>query len=225
MIDGERRNQLAALIRRYLDDQFAGPAEINDFDEQLLSHLDCDDAAVRYVAETHLNYYEDDTAELTKQLWDHIQRLLLLLDSHSTVWVKYFSRLSWTQPVAALLFFACLFIALETGISGHLFVCFIPLGMASIWLAFCRLPEQEVGPFDAAVTPFHSIADLRIAYESANFVKKRCPFPSQRGKGDDTNSTELGSVLFYSCWASMPLIPLLIQCFPDYDCEIKVQPA
>lgn len=225
MVNREERDQLATLIRQYIDDQFAGPAEIRGFDEQLLSYLDSDDATVRYVAETLLDYYEDDVPELTKQLWDYIQRLLLLLDSRSTVSVTYFSRLSWTQPVAALLFFACLFIALETGIGGHLFVCFIPIGMASIWLAFCRLPEQEVAPFEAAVTPFHSIADLRIAYESANFVKKRCPFPSQRGKGDDTDSTELDSVLFYSCWASMPLIPLLIQCFPAYDCEINVQPA
>lgn len=115
MINREARNQLAALIRQYIDDRFAGPAAITDFDEQLLSYLDSDDVTVQYVAESLLDFYEDDTAYLTKQLWDHIQRLLLLLDSSSTVSVTHSRRLSWTQPVAAVLFFTCLFIVLETG--------------------------------------------------------------------------------------------------------------
>ncbi|WP_417376737.1 hypothetical protein [Gimesia maris] len=223
MINRDERNQLAALIRRYIDDQFAGPAEIRDFDEQLFSYLDCDDAAVRYVAETLLDYYQDDTAELTKQLWDHIQRLLLLLDSRSTVSVKYFSRLSWTQPVAALLFFFCLFIALETGIGWHLYLWAVPIGLCSTFLIYIREFRPDRGALDPIISPFNTIADLRVAYESAGFVKKRYPL-----RIEPSTVSEPQKRLALILWTVFPvpaLLLLIFYCFPDYDCEIKVQPA
>ena len=118
MIDREKRNQLAALIRRYLN----GKADAADFEKCQLENYISADQAIYHVS-LELSYYSEKTAStLTKQDWDSIQRLLLLLDSNSTVsWQAAPYRL-WTQPVAEALLVTCLVIALLTG-----FTTFIPV--------------------------------------------------------------------------------------------------
>ncbi|MCA9020700.1 MAG: hypothetical protein KDA74_11185, partial [Planctomycetaceae bacterium] len=128
MIDRERRNQLAALIRRYLD----GKATAADFEKCQLENYISADQAIYHVS-LELSYYSEKAAStLTKQDWDYIQRLLLLLDSDSTVsWQS--SRLRpWTRPIAALLFIVCLLLFYFNGINVHLFLYFIPVGLATI---------------------------------------------------------------------------------------------
>ena len=82
MIDRERRNQLATLIRRYLD----GKADAADFEKCQLDNYISADQAIYHVS-LELSYYSEKTANtLSKQDWDYLQRLLLLLDSNSTVY-------------------------------------------------------------------------------------------------------------------------------------------
>ena len=224
MIDREKRNQLASLIRQYLN----GQAESADFEELPFEYYKSDDPALIFVADELPIQPENDANALTKQEWDYIQRLLLLLESNSTVSYQYSSDRSWTLPAAAVLLFTCLFIVLLTGFSWHLFLYFIPVGLATILLLFLGEPVPEVRPFDHIVTPFHSIADLGIAYDSANFVKQRYTAPSKyrnnsfflRFLGADVSI--LFVFLFLIC---MPPFALIFLCFLDSDCEIKVQPA
>ncbi|HAH46190.1 MAG TPA: hypothetical protein DCM07_15325, partial [Planctomycetaceae bacterium] len=97
MIDREKRNQLASLIRQYLN----GQAESADFEELPFEYYKSDDPALIFVADELPIQPENDANALTKQEWDYIQRLLLLLESNSTVSYQYSSDRSWTQPAAA----------------------------------------------------------------------------------------------------------------------------
>ena len=224
MIDREKRNQLAALIRRYLN----GKADAADFEKCQLDNYISADQAIYHVS-LELSYYSEKTAStLTKQDWDSIQRLLLLLDSNSTVsWQAAPYRL-WTQPVAEALLVTCLVIALLTGFTLHLFLYFIPIGLATILLALLQSPSSEVRPFEEVVSPFQSIADLGIAYDSANFVKQRYPAPSIK----NNNRSFLGflradvSIVFvFLLWICMPPFLLLLLCWLGPEYEVQVHPA
>ena len=224
MIDRERRNQLETLIRRYLN----GKADAADFEKCQLDNYISADQAIYHVS-LELSYYSENAAStLSKEDWDYLQRLLLLLDSNSTVsWQS--SRLRpWTRPIAALLFIVCLLLFYLNGINVHLFLYFIPVGLATILLLFFGDPEPEVGPFNQIVTPFHSIADLGIAYDSAHFVKQRYAAPAKyrnRRSLLGVLGAKISLFLVILLLMLMPPVMLLLLCFPFSAEEILVQPA
>ncbi len=221
MIDRNARNQLATLIRRYLDEEITQ----EDFEEKLDEFIDSDDTAVRFVTKC-LSYsyydYEDHFVGLSKQGWDYLQRLLLLLDSNSTVTIRESNIWSFKQPVAAALLIACLIIVMQTGFGYHLLLYFIPLGLGSILLSLLRRPEIQNNPFHEIIAPFQSINDLCIAYESVNFVKRRYP---SHFKSRQIHYPETDAIFGYVLWAMSPPVVLLLQCFPDSDYDIRVIPA
>ncbi|QDT95858.1 hypothetical protein [Gimesia aquarii] len=224
MVDRDARDQLAALIRQYLDDQLTA----FDFDDALVDFPDTDDTTVQFVIETVWYFYDDGIDHpvvLSKPQWDYFQRLLLLLDSNSTVTVKKTHLWSFVQPVAAVLLFACLLIVWLTGFGDHLLIFFIPFGIGSILLSFLYRPEAKVDPFHEIVTPFQSINDLSIAYDSTNFVKRR--YPSQL-ESRQICSPAMNMLIWVQnivlCLLFAP-IPLLIQCFPQTITNVRVNPA
>ncbi|WP_417389351.1 hypothetical protein [Gimesia sp.] len=221
MIDRERRNQLAALIRRYLD----GRAPSTDFGALPFEYYKSDDPALIFVADELPIQPENDANALTKQEWDYIQRLLLLLESNSTVSYLYPRYRSWTQSGAAVLLFVCLFIVLLTGFSWHLFLYFIPVGLATILLLFLGEPVPEVRPFDHIVTPFHSITDLGIAYDSANFVKQRYHFLPRHSRENSSFEVYLSVLPIFLLWICVPPILLFLLCCLGPDPEVQVQPG
>jgi len=151
----------------------------------------------------------------SKPQWDYFQRLLLLLESNSTVTNERYRKWSVSQLVAGLLFAACIWIVFIFGFGAHLLVLFAPFGIASIILSRFRLPAIALGPFDAIITPFSSIGDLRIAYEAAPTFKKH-QFPrhiEQRLIRSPLMSAYLTCPM-YVMWAILAPVPLLAQCAP-----------
>ncbi|QDU07534.1 hypothetical protein [Gimesia aquarii] len=224
MVDRDARNRLADLIRQYLDDELTA----FDFDDALLDFPDTDDSTVQFVIETVWYFYDDcidHPVVLSKPQWDYFQRLLLLLESNSTVIVKKTHIWSFVQPVAAVLLLACLLIVWITGFDDHLHIFFIPFGIGSILLSFLHRPETKVNPFHEIVTPFQSINDLSIAYDSANFVKQQ--YPSHL-KSRQLRSPAMDMFIwvqnFVLCLLFAP-IPLLIQSFPQTITDVRVNPA
>ena len=214
MIDRNARNDLATLIRRYLDEQI----KAFDLDEALDPFRDSEDSGVRFVANTMWYHYDDCDDHLivaSKQQWDYFQRLLLLLESNSTVIQERRRQWSVTQLFAALLLAACIGLAFRFGVGYHLLVFFVPFGLASIALSHLRRPNVEPGPYDEIVTPFSSISDLRIAYDSARHFKKH-QFPRHI---DSRLIRSPFMSAFWTChmyvmWAILAPAPLLVQCAP-----------
>ncbi len=214
MIDRNARNDLADLIRRYLDEQI----KAFDLDDALYPFCDSDDSGVRYVANTMWYHYDDCDDHLivaNKQQWDYFQRLLLLLESNSVVIQEHRKQWSVTQLIAALLLAVCIGIAIRFGIGSHLLIFFVPFGLASIAISHFRRPILERQPYDDIVTPFSSISDLRTAYDSARHFKKR-QFP----RHIETRSIRSPVVSafwtwhMYIMWAILAPAPLLVQCAP-----------
>lgn len=214
MIDREARNDQAKLIRRYLNEEI----KAFDLDESLDRFRSSKDSAVRYVANTMWYHYddcEDHFIVASKPEWDYFQRLLLLLESNSTVEQNHHLQWSITQLIAGLLFAACLGIVLKFGIGTHLLVFFIPFGVASIVLSRFRAAAMKLGPFDAIVSPFSSIADLRIAYESArNFRKRQFPNHIEPRLIRSPVMSAFWTCYLFIIWSMLAPLPLLIQCTP-----------
>ena len=225
MIDRDARNDLAALIRRYLDEQI----KAFDLDESLDCFRDSDDSCVRFVATTMWYHYDDCNDHFivaSKPEWDYFQRLLLLLESNSTVIQERRRQWSATQLFAALLFAGCMWLAVRFGVGSHLLVFFIPFGLASIALSRFRRPLVYRGPYDDIVSPFSSIKDLRIAYDSAHhFTKRQFPRRIDSRRIRSPLMTGFWTLHYYVMWAILAPAPLLVQCAPisfDYP---RVKPG
>jgi hypothetical protein len=214
MIDRNARNELATLIRRYLDEKI----KAFDLDDALDPFRDSEDSGVRYVASAMWFYYDDCNDHLiiaNKQQWDYFQRLLLLLESSSTVIQEYRQQWSITQLVAACLLAACVGIAVRFGVGAHLFVFFAPFGLASIALSHFRRPNVERRPYHDIVTPFSSISDLRTAYDSAgNFRKRQFPRHIDARLIRSPIMSAFWTCHMYVMWAILAPVALLVQCAP-----------
>ncbi|QEG37623.1 hypothetical protein [Bythopirellula goksoeyrii] len=224
MIDRTARNDLAALIRSYLSEQLTA----FEFDEALDEFRVSGDDAVMYVADAvwyHYDDCEDHLVVLTKPEWNYFQRLLLLLESNSTVRFTKTRYWNCSQIIAVVLLLCCGLIAAQTGIGAHLYLYFIPLGIGSIILSFLRRPSGECGPYAAIVFPFSSIQDLRIAYDNAQFHKVRYPKHLSDRSLRSPFMNWFWVVHNYVCWSICAPIPLLAQCFPVTNSEVSIDPS
>jgi len=214
VIDRDARNGLSALIRRYLDEDIMA----FDLDEALDDFRDSSDSGVTFVAESLWYHYDDCDDHLivaSKPQWDYFQRLLLLLESNSTVSTERHRQWSATQIVAVFSLLMCVLIAIQTGVGSHLFIFFIPFGLCSIVISQFRRPAIDAGPYDEIITPFASIRDLRVAYNSASSFRKR-QYP-RRIESRLIRSTVLSAfwtVHMYVMWAILAPAPLFTQCWP-----------
>lgn len=225
MIDRNARNDLAALIRRYLDEQI----KAFEFDEALDTFRDSVDSGIRFVANAMWCHYDDCNDHLvvaSKQQWDYFQRLLLLLESSSTVVQGHHRQWSVTQLFAALLLAACIGLAHRFGVGYHLLVSFVPFGLASIAISRFRQRRTKPGPYDEIVTPFSSVSDLRLAYDSAqHFKKHQFPHHTHSRLIRSPFMSAFWTCHMYAMWAIFAPAPLLVQCAPvTFDYPV-VKPA
>jgi len=224
MIDRNARSKLASLIRRYLNEDI----KAFDFDDALDDFRDSPDTGVAFVSDA-LWYHYDDCVDhlvvLSKPQWDYFQRLLLLLDSNSTVTTTRRRKWGLAQVGAAALLIACGCIIFRTGFGPHLFIFFIPFGVGSIVIDRLRRPAVQLGPYDAIVTPFGSIRDLRIAYTSTLFRKRRYPELLDARKIRSLTMDAFGLAYLNIMWSILAPFPLLVQCLPTTVTVTTVNPA
>lgn len=224
MVDRDARNRLAELIRRYLDEEM----KAFDFDDALEEFSESHDDAVRFVSGAlwyHYDDCDDHLVVLSKPEWNYFQRLLLLLESNSTVKFTQSWHWTYTQLLAAAFLLLCIGIMVKTGFGYHLLVFFIPFGIGSIVISFLRRPGENVGPYDAIITPFESLGDLRFAYKNTSFrkVHYRSQLANRTIRSPFMNW--FWTVHCYICWSVLAPIPLLFQCFPSTISNIRINPA
>ncbi|MEM8671492.1 MAG: hypothetical protein AAGG48_28490 [Planctomycetota bacterium] len=166
-----------------------------------------DDPTVRFVAWQVFFLRDDNTAggfPASKRQWDYFQRLILLLESNSTLKQWEQRRWSLTQPVAV--------VALVTFLIGVMCFGYVSLlaypilGFIAILLTQFRNPSELHVPFSEIVYPFDSLQDLAIAYDSTPQFRKT-KFPHQSPERVEPN-------LYLRYWPWMLFAPfvLLIQC-------------
>jgi hypothetical protein len=224
MIDRIARNRLAQLIRRYLNDQITA----FELDESLDACHDSKDDAVRFVADALWYYYDDYDDHLvvmSKPQWNYIQRLSLLLESDSKVTFTKSWRWTHSQILAAVLFLLSMGVVAKSGFGLHLLIFFIPYGIGSIAISHFRRPVKPTGPYDAIVTPFESIGDLRVALNAASYRKERYRAHLATRRIRSRSMDWFWLAYSYICWSMFAPIPLLFQCFPYSVARIKTSPA
>ena len=224
-IDRIARDKLIDLINSYLSEQITAFS----LDERLEPFRDSEDSAVRFVSRAMWYHYDDCDDHLvvaTKPQWNFLQRLLLLLASNSTVIEQHHWQWSWTQPIAAILLFGCLYITYLTGWGWHLLVFFVPFGLASIVLSLFRFPRIERRPYDTIVSPFATVQELHSAYKGAiGFKKRQCPEHIASRLIRSPTMSRFYFLKSLVIWAVYAPFPLFAQCFPIRHDSARVCPG
>jgi hypothetical protein len=218
IVDRARRNELAALVRRFLNEKDSA----FEFDGQVAKFGDSPDSAIRFVVHAVWFHYDgcaDHLVDLSKPEWDYFQRLLLLLESNHSVRSASTCRWSFLQLFAAVALIEYVAIAHQVGWRLQLILSGIPFGIVSICLAYLRYHRVGVGPYDTILFPFTSFDELRAAYDSARFKKMRYPFRQKARRVRPAFVDILLHIQFYVLWSIFAPIVLFFQLFPVVDSD------
>jgi hypothetical protein len=220
--DRESRNRLIDCINRYLDESITA----FQFDDELDSLADeTGDATVRLIA-LELWYCYDDCKDhhvvLSKESWDYIQRLLLVLKSGKTVVEEHWRVWSWTQAAAAagvLFFIVCL---IDLGIGPHILGITAALGILASALTGRRAAPPLPTRDEMAVMPFSSVAHMLSIYRSCGFRKRRYP-PQLLGRRIRSHQSDvmIAAEQYVVCIICSPLV-LLWQMLPHSRHRLRV---
>jgi hypothetical protein len=214
IIDRESRQNLSALIRRYLNSEITA----FQFDEELFSFPDSKDHTIHDVISSLWYFYDDcidHHVHLDKPSWDFHQRLLLLLDSDSIIVKSSYRKWQWTQLIAVVALLASLSLILYYGWGKHLLVLWMPFGIVA-WAIHKLNQLDEPIKIDLFNTyPFPNVSVLRRAYEQCQFSKQHHPKQIETNRPVRSESYIWFHKIFGSIIIAMisPLI-LLLQCFP-----------
>lgn len=219
------RDALVQLIQRYLAEEITA----FEFDEQL-SELGgrTTDATVKWGTGWLWGGYDDckdHKVVATKQEWDAVQRLLLVLHSNGTV--KESTRREWTprQVVAALGLIAFLCVVWQTGFGNHLILAALPLGIVSMLLHRWqeRRDISDSTEKQGRLVPFGSVSEM-IGFRRQAHGFWKAKYPARlRGRLIRSHSAE--AVLRFQAhvmWLIFSPIVLLIQSLPESHSEWSV---
>jgi hypothetical protein len=221
VVDRAQRDELATLVRQFLEEDVAA----FEFDERLDGFRNSGDSAVRFVAQAvwfHYDDCDDHLVALSKPEWDYFQRLLLLLESNHCVQTMSVRRWSPSQLIALLSLLGFLWGAFHVGWGYQLLLVAVPFGIISIGISWLRRSTVNVGPYDAIIFPFATFSDLRSTYDNLRFKKSRYP---QRIKTRRIRSPFMNGVYqlqFYVMWLILSPIALVVQVFPQAETQTRV---
>lgn len=176
VIDREARNRLGETIESYLDDRLMAFT----FDDQIMAISgQTQDETVRIVVQQLWFFYDDCTNHrvvLSKEAWDYIQRLLLLLDSDAELLSEKHRRWTWKQTFAVTALSIFMAIAFMSGLGVHLYILAIPFGLISMILSAVEAKAQAKDPnADRIVrlTPFKNLTQLLVLRRRSRRFRKR----------------------------------------------------
>jgi len=221
IVDRKRRDELATVVRRFLDEDITA----FDFDEQLDDFRDSPDSAVRFVAHAvwyHYDDCDDHLVTLSKPEWDYFQRLLLLLESDGGVQTTTSRRWSISQVVAFIALLGFAWVGFHLGWGSQLLVAAIPFGIVSMGISWFRRTTAEVGPYDPIIFPFATFSDLKSTYEADTFKKSRYPRHIQSRRIRSPIMNAVYQFQFYVMWSVLSPIALLFQMLPAMETQTRV---
>lgn len=221
LTDRQARDRMAHAVERYLNEETTA----FEFDDDLeVISSDTEDQTVREIFVALWGQYDDLTDHkvvASKESWDYIQRLLLILKSNARL--KIPKRRRWTrrQSIASssLVLFLTVVIYSDFGIPA----CFayMVVGVVSLALFYWheRLPES-----DSAMAPFSSLAEIvKVRKSVPNFSKQRYP---EHLKGR-TICSPWSEIIYWwpihgVLWFIVSPLALLFQSFPERSSECSV---
>lgn len=219
------RDVLVQLIQRYLAEEITA----FEFDERLSDiRRRTTDATVDWSVDCLWGFYddcEDHKVVATKQEWDSIQRLLLVLHSNGTV--KSSTRREWTprQFVAAFGLIAFFCVVWQTGFGNHLILAALPLGIVSMLLNRWQ-ERREISAStekQARLVPFSSVSEmLGLRRSVRGFWKAKYPVRLSGRLIRGRSAQALLRAQAFIMWLVFSPIVLLFQSLPERHSEWSV---
>lgn len=226
MIDRKARDETATLIRSYMNEEITA----FEFDERLCeAGKDSKDHTVQSVVLLLWFYYDDckdHKIVASKEEWDQLNRLILLLQSDGELETINRRRV-WhpLQGVAAALLIAFIGIAIRVGWGEHLLAYALPFGPPSMVLAWLngRRSRKSIRAAEVALMPFPSFASLRaVRRRVGRFARRAYPRAIEnrriRGRVEKTLTLLPSKIL----WCMFSPVVLFIQTLPDTTSETRI---
>ncbi len=227
IVDRQSRDRLVEAIESYLNDD----ATAFQFDEQIMAIRKATrDNTVHYAVATLWCFYDDlqdHKVHLTKEAWDFIQRLVLILKSDWRLEESHNWRWSFTQLVAAAGFVAFVALTAFFGLSWHLLFATIPLGGLAIAILVLRKREAPwPSRHEVALTPFAFFRELIALRRSVpGFAKQRYrPEVGARTVRTTWDRCRIG-FQFHMCLVVLSPIALFALMFPRSVRQLRVRPS
>ncbi len=228
MIDHLARKKMAEAIRSYLDERIAA----FEFDEALEDiRTATDDVTVQKLAVWLWFFYddfEDHKIVATKEQWDFLHRVLLLLESNGEpeLTFEHSKKRRWSVrqliAVCALAVFALGALGLDR--REYYVILSIPFGILCVLLYLWNLrASPEPRSMESALIPFSSITEIVAARRKAPLFSKK-PYPSHLKSRTIWHPLfdTLTCLLTIALCLAFPPVVLLFQALPDTNITTKV---
>lgn len=217
----ETRKDLAASIREFLNREIS----TFQFEDRLESFFDSSDPVVSYFADSLwvcVSDCPDQLISFSKQEWDYLQRVLLVLESDCRLQVRSKTSWSFRQIVAAIALSFLGYFAIQLGWNVQLLFLAVPCGGLSLALTRWGIQEDCDEPYHHAIYPFATFSDLATAYRETGFRKTRfsrhLSIPAKQSVWAEWSA--------YACsiplWLAISPFVLLFQSFPNHECTTRV---
>jgi len=227
MIDRDARDKVSKAVRAFMAEE----STAFEFDESLCEIADATQDKTLAMVRSVLWFFYDDVKDhkivATKEEWDCMNRLLLLLQSDGeTEVVKSTTTWSVRQAVAALALIGFCGVAIRTGFGEHLFVYAMPFGVVSMVLAWfdSRERRKTASALEAAITPFPSVsALLSVRRRVAGFARIRYP---KAIAGRRIREPFVGGIMLLPSklmWLMLSPAVLIFQMLPDRKTDVRIR--
>ena len=219
------QESLAKLIRSFTNREISS----SKFEEELIEFCGSRDSAIHFAVHSMLMQFDDlndHMACFSKQGWDYVQRLLLVLESSCRVETTSVATWAYRQIVAAFFFSSFCLSVLIFGWGSHLFLFSMPCGFVSIALSqLARHDTAEQDPYAHVIFPFASFSDLALTYRSTGFRKQRYPKQLECRSTRSPVIDAFCTIHLYLTWFLLGPVPLLFQVFPKINTNTRVVAA
>ncbi len=226
MIDRPARNEMASAIRSYMDEEITA----FQFDDALTeaTHATNDETtkSVRFALWLVYDDCKDHKIVASKELWDYLNRNLLLLESDAEiVVVKRPRRWHPRQAIAAVCLAGFCAVTWATGFDQHLLILAMPFGLVSMALAWwTSRSERRDDSVEDVTLPFPSAASLLTVRRSVpGFRRRRYP-RSITGRRIRGQLLERALMLQWGVtWLMLAPLALFFQMLPRRESETIVR--
>jgi hypothetical protein len=223
MIDRKAREHMAKVIRSYMDEEI----DADHFDFALEDvKSSTGDETVLAVSDFVWFLYGDLTRKIdvSKEDWQYLNRLLLLLESDGEIEIVEARRERHPlQLIAALLLGLYVVVALQVGFDQQLLIYAIPFGPPSMLIAWLHSRRTRPSKAEVAMSPFPSISSILATRRRVRgFVRRRYP-PSVAARSiAESTIWRLLWIPWSIVWCVFSPVALFFQMFPASKSESRI---
>lgn len=221
LIDREARDRMARAVDRYLNEEITA----FEFDDDLMTiSSDTEDQTVREIMIGLWGQYDDFTDHkvvASKESWDYMQRLLLILKSNARLEVP--KRRRWTHRQSIAISFLTLFLTVVIYADSGILACFAYVVVGVVSLALLHWHERLSEP-DSAMVPFSSLTEIvKVRKSVPSFSKQSYP-PHLKLRAIRSPLLEMihWRPIHDVLWFAVSPLALLFQSFPERPSECSV---